>query len=224
MTERRQLIETAIEMNRCGINQGTSGNLSIRHEDGLLITPSGMPYSRLEPDDIVFVDGQREFHGPRLPSSEWRIHHDIYQARTDCSAILHAHPTDCAALACLQEPIPAFHYMVAVAGGHDIRCAPYATFGSQALSNHVLEALTGRQACLMANHGQIATGFNLESALKLSELVEELAHWHWGALAIGGPKLLSQKQMDEVLTAFATYGQQDKRKDLAAGNRLDEAQ
>jgi len=212
MTEirRQSLIETAIAMNRCGINQGTSGNLSIRHEDGLLITPSGMPYSRLEPDDIVFVDGQREFHGPRLPSSEWRIHHDIYQARTDCSAILHAHPTDCAALACLQEPIPAFHYMVAVAGGHDIRCAPYATFGSQALSNHVLEALTGRQACLMANHGLVCLAGNLEKVLALAIEVEQLARTYLRCLSVGKPVVLDDAEMDRVLLKFRDYGVQDR--------------
>jgi len=212
MTEirRQSLIETAIAMNRCGINQGTSGNLSIRHEDGLLITPSGIPYSRLEPDDIVFVDGQREFHGPRLPSSEWRIHHDIYQARTDCSAILHAHPTDCAALACLQEPIPAFHYMVAVAGGHDIRCAPYATFGSQALSNHVLEALTGRQACLMANHGLVCLAGNLEKVLALAIEVEQLARTYLRCLSVGKPVVLDDAEMDRVLLKFRDYGVQDR--------------
>ena len=169
MTEARlQLIEKAIAMNRCGLNQGTSGNLSRRHQDGMLISPSGMAYSTLEPEDIVIVDGDGQHHGPRQASSEWRIHHDIYRARADAGAILHAHPTNCAALACLHEPIPAFHYMVAVAGGHDIRCAPYATFGSQALSDHVLDALEDRQACLMANHGLICLAQNLDRALALA--------------------------------------------------------
>ena len=132
---RRCLIETALEMNRCGINRGTSGNLSVRVEDGMLITPSGMAYAGLEPDDIVYVDPDGAPHGGRQPSSEWRIHHDIYAARPDAGAILHAHPVACAALACMHKPIPAFHYMVAVAGGNDIPCAPYETFGSQELSN-----------------------------------------------------------------------------------------
>jgi len=211
MTEarRRYLIETAIEMNCCSINQGTSGNLSIRHESGMLITPSGMAYSTLAPDDIVFVDGNGEHHGPRKPSSEWRIHYDIYQARTDAGAILHAHPTDCAALACLNKPIPAFHYMVAVAGGRDIRCAPYATFGTQALSNHVLEALKDRKACLMAHHGLTCFEKDLPRVLALAVEVEHLATVYGRLLAIGEVKLLTDIEMDIVLKKFGNYGLQD---------------
>ncbi len=203
---RRQLLETAIAMNRCGINQGTSGNLSTRHENGMLITPSGMPYSTLEPADIVAVDGDGQHHGSRLPSSEWRIHHDIYRARADADAILHAHPTDCAALACLHEPIPAFHYMVAVAGGPDIRCAPYATFGSQALSDHVLEALKDRQACLVANHGLVCLAQDLDRALALAIEVEQLARTYLHCLSVGKPVILDDEEMDRVLLKFKTYG------------------
>jgi len=212
MTEarRRYLIETAIEMNCCSINQGTSGNLSIRHESGMLITPSGMAYSTLAPDDIVFVDGNGEHHGPRKPSSEWRIHYDIYKARTDAGAILHAHPTDCAALACLNKPIPAFHYMVAVAGGRDIRCAPYATFGTQALSNHVLDALQDRKACLMANHGLICLAGNLDQALALAIEVEQLAQTYIVSLSVGNPVILDDEEMDRVLLKFKSYGVQDR--------------
>ena len=206
---RRHLIETAVQMNRCGINQGTSGNLSIRHEGGMLITPSGMPYAALELADIVFVDGYGAHHGPRLPSSEWRIHHDIYQARADAVAILHAHPTDCAALACLNEPIPAFHYMVAVAGGRDIRCAPYATFGTQDLSNHVLEALQDRKACLMANHGLICLAGDLDKALALAIEVEQLAQTYLHCLSVGNPVILDDEEMDRVLLKFKSYGVQD---------------
>ena len=208
MTEarRRHLIETAVEMNCCGINQGTSGNLSVRHESGMLITPSGMAYSTLAPDDIVFVDGNGEHHGPRQPSSEWRIHHDIYQARADADAILHAHPTDCAALACLNKPIPAFHYMVAVAGGRDIRCAPYATFGTQALSDGVLEALQDRKACLMANHGLICLAGNLDQALALAIEVEQLAQTYIHCLSVGKPVILNDEEMDRVLLKFKSYG------------------
>ena len=211
MTEarRRYLIETAIEMNCCSINQGTSGNLSIRHESGMLITPSGMAYSTLVPDDIVFVDGNGEHHGPRKPSSEWRIHHDIYKARTDAGAILHAHPTDCAALACLNKPIPAFHYMVAVAGGRDIRCAPYATFGTQALSNHVLDALQDRKACLMANHGLICLADDLDQALALAIEVEQLAQTYVHCLSVGTPVILDDEEMDRVIKKFKSYGVQD---------------
>ena len=212
MTEarRRHLIETAIEMNCCSINQGTSGNLSIRHESGMLITPSGMAYSTLAPDDIVFVDGNGEHHGPRKPSSEWRIHYDIYKARTDAGAILHAHPTDCAALACLNKSIPAFHYMVAVAGGRNIRCAPYATFGTQALSNHVLDALQDRKACLMANHGLICLAGNLDQALALAIEVEQLAQTYIVSLSVGNPVILDDEEMDRVLLKFKSYGVQDR--------------
>jgi L-fuculose-phosphate aldolase len=211
MTEaRHHLIETAVRMNRCGINQGTSGNLSIRYESGMLITPSGMPYAILEPDDIVFVDGDGEHHGPRQPSSEWRIHHDIYHARADAATILHAHPTDCAALACLNEPIPAFHYMVAVAGGRDIRCAPYATFGSQTLSNHILEALKDRKACLMANHGLICLAGGLDKALALAIEVEQLAQTYLHCLSVGKPSILDDEEMDRVLLKFKSYGVQDR--------------
>jgi len=211
MTEaqRRHLIETAIEMNRCGINQGTSGNLSVRHEGGMLITPSGMPYSELEPDDVVFVDCNGEHIGSRLPSSEWRIHHDTYHARADAVAILHAHPTDCAALACMHEPIPAFHYMVAVAGGRNIRCAPYATFGSQALSHHVLEALKDRRACLMANHGLLCLAESLDKALTLAIEVEQLARMYIHCLSVGKPMILDDEEMDRVLLKFKSYGVQD---------------
>ena len=206
---RRHLIDTAVQMNRCGINQGTSGNLSIRHESGMLITPSGMPYATLELADIVFVDGYGAHHGPRLPSSEWRIHHDIYQARADAAAILHAHPTDCAALACLNEPIPAFHYMVAVAGGRDIRCAPYATFGTQDLSDHVLKALQDRKACLMANHGLICLADDLDKALALAIEVEQLAQTYLHCLSVGNPVILDDEEMDRVLLKFKSYGVQD---------------
>jgi len=211
MTElrRRHLIETAVGINRYGINQGTSGNLSIRYESGMLITPSGMPYSTLETDDIVFVDGNGEHYGPRQPSSEWRIHHDIYRARPDATAILHAHPTGCAALACLNKPIPAFHYMVAVAGGRNIRCAPYATFGTQTLSDGVLEALQDRKACLMANHGLICLADDLDKALALAIEVEQLAQTYVHCLSVGNPVILDDEEMDRVLLKFKSYGVQD---------------
>ncbi len=203
---RRQLIETALQMNTSGINQGTSGNLSIRYDHGMLITPSGMAYAGLKTADIVFVDASGVHNGERLPSSEWRIHHDIYQARPDAGAILHAHPTDCAALACLHLAIPPFHYMVAVAGGHDIRCAPYATFGSQELSDNVLEALHERKACLMANHGMICLADGLDRALSLAIEVEHLARTYRHCLAVGQPVVLDKEEMDRVLLKFRTYG------------------
>lgn len=205
---RRNLIETANDMERSGVNRGTSGNLSIRCEGGLLITPSGMPYGSLEPNDIVFIGRDGDPVGRRLPSSEWRIHQDIFSARIDATAILHAHPVSCTALACLRLSIPAFHYMVAVAGGSDIRCAPYATFGTQALSNGVLASLEGRRACLMANHGLVCLSDNLDKALSLAVEVEQLARTYLHCLSVGEPEILSGEEMERVLEKFADYGVQ----------------
>jgi len=203
---RKHLIESAIAMNQSGINQGTSGNLSVRCEGGMLVTPSGMAYSGLEPADIVFVNERGDPSGRRLPSSEWRIHHAIYAARPETGAVLHAHPVFCTALACMHESIPAFHYMVAVAGGRDIPCAPYATFGSQDLSDRVLETLEGRRACLMANHGLICISENLDKALALAIEVEQLARTYLQCLAVGKPEILDDAEMDRVLVKFRTYG------------------
>jgi L-fuculose-phosphate aldolase len=203
---RQQLIDTALEMNQCGINQGTSGNLSVRFGSGMLITPSGIPYSSLAAEDIAFVDAEGACDGSAQPSSEWRIHFDIYQSRSDAQAILHAHPVECVALACLNRPIPAFHYMVAAAGGRNIRCAPYATFGSQALSDHVLDALRERKACLMANHGLICLGAGIDPALALAIEVEQLAKSYLRCLSVGVPALLDDDEMDRVLLKFKTYG------------------
>jgi L-fuculose-phosphate aldolase len=207
---RRQLIDTALEMNRSGINQGTAGNLSVRLGDGLLITPSGIPYPALAPPDIVYIDGSGESDGVRKPSSEWRIHFDIYKAREDAQAILHAHPAECVALACMHKAIPAFHYMVAVAGGRNVRCASYATFGSQELSDHVLRALRSRKACLMANHGLICLGSEIGKALSLAIEIEQLAKSYLRCIAVGDPVLLDDDEMDRVLLKFDSYGVQDR--------------
>ena len=203
---RRDLIETAIEMNRCGLNRGTSGNLSVRHGDGFLITPSGMPYSELQAADLVFVSDDGRFEGEYRPSSEWRIHRDVYRAREDAGAILHAHPVHCTALACLRKPVPAFHYMVAVAGGKEIPLAGYATFGGQALSDNVLAALGSLDACLMANHGLICLASEMQRALALAVEVEQLAHSYLLCLAAGEPSLLDDDEMERVLTRFRDYG------------------
>jgi len=203
---RLELIEAANAMNRSGINQGTAGNLSVRCEGGMLITPSGMEYAMLKPGDIVFVGEDGKTKGRFLPSSEWRIHHAIYAARPGTGAVLHAHPTACTALACMHRPIPAFHYMVAVAGGRDIRCAPYATFGSQELSDGVLDALEGRQACLMANHGMVCLAGSLSKASTLALEVEHLARTYLQCLAVGDPEILDDAEMDRVLTKFSSYG------------------
>ena len=195
MTEalRRNLIDTAIEMNRCGLNRGTSGNLSVRLDHGFLITPSGLPYSELQATDLVFVSDDGRFEGD-------------CRARGDARAILHAHPVHCAALACLNKPIPAFHYMVAVAGGKEIPLAGYATFGSQALSDKVLAALGRLKACLMANHGLVCLASEPQRALALAVEIEQLAHSFLLCLAAGEPCLLDDEEMDLVLNAFKDYG------------------
>jgi L-fuculose-phosphate aldolase len=208
MTEtlRLQLIETARAMNRSGINQGTAGNLSARCDDGMLITPSGVPYDSLEAADIVRLDGQGRASGARKPSSEWRIHYDVYRGRPDARAILHAHPVHCTALACLRREIPAFHYMVAVAGGDTVRCAPYATFGTQELSDHVQAALAGRKACLMANHGLLCVASEPAGALDLAVEIESLARAYLQCLAVGEPAILDAAEMERVLEKFRDYG------------------
>lgn len=205
---RRQLIHTALAMNASGINSGTSGNLSVRCGQGLLITPSGMEYAELEVTDIVELDARGETESHRKPSSEWRIHHDIYQRREDALAIVHAHPVHCAALACLGRGIPPFHYMVAKAGGRDIRCSPYATFGTQELSDQVLAALRERNACLMANHGLMALGNSLKNALALAVEVENLARTYLQCLSVGEPETLDDAEMDRVVEKFRSYGSQ----------------
>jgi L-fuculose-phosphate aldolase len=168
-----------------------------------------MPYATLAEEDIVFVDSEGRHRGPRLPSSEWRIHHDIYRARSDAGAILHAHPVNCVSLASLRQPLPAFHYMVAVAGGHDIRCAPYATFGTQQLSDHVLRALQDRVACLMANHGLLCLADTLDRALALAIEIEQLARSYLQCLSVGDPVILDDEEMERVLHRFRSYGAQD---------------
>jgi len=208
---RSAIVATALAMNALGINRGKSGNVSARGVsdgvDGFLVTPTGLPYDATAPEDIVpmTLDGQPR--GARLPSSEWRFHRDIYRSRADANAVVHTHAPFATTLACHSRGIPAFHYMVAVAGGRDIRCAPYATFGTQALSDHVVAALDGRRACLLAHHGMIAIGASLPEALALAVEVETLAEIYWRALSIGEPPLLTDAEMDVVLEKFATYGQ-----------------
>jgi len=205
---RQQLIDTALAMNASGLNQGTSGNLSVRCEQGMLITPSGMDYAGLSLDDIVWMDFNGNPQGLRKPSSEWRFHAAIYQHRSEANAVLHAHPVSCTTLACLGKDIPAFHYMVAVAGGKDIRCADYATFGTRELSEHVLKALEGRKACLMAHHGLTCFEEDLPRALALAIEVEHLAEVYSRILAIGEADILSDSEMETVLKKFGGYGVQ----------------
>ena len=206
-TLREGIVATALRMITVGLNRGTSGNVSARIAGGFLVTPSGLAYESTRPEDIVGVAQDGTAHGSRRPSSEWRFHRDIYAARPEVEAIVHAHSSFATTLACLGRGIPAFHYMIAVGGGNDIRCAPYATFGTQELSDHALRALEGRKACLLANHGMIAVGGSLADALALAIEVEALAEQYWRALQIGEPKLLADAEMAVVLEKFRTYGQ-----------------
>jgi L-fuculose-phosphate aldolase len=210
---REAVVATARAMNARGLNRGKSGNVSARWSDagftGYLITASALPYERMSADDIVALALDEAADAPRsgrAPSTEWRFHRDIYWARSDAGAVVHAHAPFATTLACVGRAIPAFHYMVAVAGGRDIRCAPYATFGTQELSDHALVALERRNACLLAHHGMIAIGASLEAALALAIEVETLAEMYWRALQIGEPPLLSDAEMDAVIARFATYG------------------
>ena len=209
---RQQLIETARRMAIAGLNRGTAGNLSVRHgeegDPGFLITPTGMAYDVLEAADIVRVrlDGTAE--GRRKPSSEWRFHRDLYAARPDAGAILHAHSPFATSLACLRRDIPPFHYMIARFGGDSLRCAAYATFGTQALSDAVLAAMRGRTGCLLANHGLLVAGRNLDEALTLAVELEELCGQYWRACQLGHPVLLTSDEMRAVLEQFRAYGQQ----------------
>ena len=202
------VIDTCLAMNTHGINQGNAGNISQRFEDGFLITPSGIAYERLRPGDIVFVGMDGGSTDSLAPSSEWRMHRDIYVNHADAGAVLHAHSTFATALSCLRVDIPAFHYMIAVAGGSDIRCADYALFGTQALSDNMLAALADRRACLLGTHGMICFHHDLDKALRLGLEVETLARQYWHARQAGEPVILSAAQMAEVLEKFKSYGKQ----------------
>lgn len=206
---RQAIIDACIEMNALGINQGTSGNVSLRHGDGMLISPTSTPYETLEPQDIVFMGWGGEVDGRLPPSSEWRFHLDIMKARPEVNAVVHAHPIYCTTIAIMGRKIPAIHYMVAVAGGSDIRCAPYATFGTAELSAHAVEALRDRKACLLAQHGMIAVGSSLAQAMWLAVEVETLARQYHGALQIGEPPVLSDEEIENVIKRMASYGLRD---------------
>jgi L-fuculose-phosphate aldolase len=208
---RQEIIDTALAMSGEGLSPGTSGNVSARFVDGFLITPTGMAYGDLIPEDIVFIDGKgMPAKDARKPSSEWRFHLSAYTARKSANAIVHIHSRFATALACTRKTIPAFHYMVAVAGGNDIPLADYVTFGTVELADAVAAALKDRDACLMANHGQIACGETLEAALGLAREVETLAAQYVAALQIGEPHILDDDEMDRVLKRFKSYGQSDK--------------
>lgn len=213
---RHKLIATARRMVTSGLNRGTTGNLSVRADapgktgagHGFLITPSGMDYELLQPEDIVFMRLDGTYSGQRKPSSEWRFHRDLYAARPEAGAVLHAHSSFATSLACLRRDIPSFHYMIARFGGDNLRCAHYATFGTQALSDAALLAMAGRRACLLANHGMLVFGHDLDQALALGSELETLCEQYWRACQLGTPVLLDATEMATVLEKFVRYGQQ----------------
>jgi L-fuculose-phosphate aldolase len=210
MSQRESLIAACRELARRGLTHGTSGNVSLRRDaEGFFVSPTGMAYEALVPEDIPLMDLDGRWYGRRRPSSEWRFHRDIFRSRPDVAAIVHTHSRFATALACNGRSIPAFHYMVAVAGGADIRCAPYRTFGTQALSDAAIAALEGRRACLLANHGLIAVGADLSAALALAGEVENLAAQYCAALDIGEPRILDAAEMSTIIEKFRHYGQQD---------------
>jgi L-fuculose-phosphate aldolase len=205
---REELIATARRMSELGLTPGMSGNVSVRTPTGMLVTPSGMPYGELVPDDAVEVkpDGSMRA-GQRAPTSEWQLHRDILGARPDVGAIVHTHSLFCTTIACLRREIPAIHYMVVLAGSDAIPCADYATFGSAELALNAVVALRGGKACLLANHGMVALGETLAHALRLAAEVETLAAQYWHAAQLGTPHVLDRDELIKVRAKFAGYGQ-----------------
>ena len=206
MIEVEQVIKYAKMLNVKNLSALRSGNISVRYKNGFLITPSGVKYSQLETEDVVFVSLDGKFDSlKQRPSSEWRIHKDIYVNKKEANAVVHAHSTHATAVSAHGKSIPAFHYMVALAGGDDIKCAEYATFGTEELSKNILEALDKRKACLMSNHGQVVFDTNLEKAFELAEEIENICHQYINTLKIGIPKILSNNEMKKVLEKVKDY-------------------
>jgi len=205
------VLSTARALNALGINRGSSGNVSARRADGtagFLITPTGLAYDEINPEDIVSMSMEGSWPGVRKPSSEWRFHRDIYSAFSKAGAVVHTHSPFATSLACMDCTIPAFHYMIARFGGNDVRCARYATFGTQELSDAVLAALEDRNACLLAHHGMVVYGRDLKQALALALELETLCEQYWRALQIGTPRPLPDDEMQRILAKFGSYGQQ----------------
>lgn len=200
------VVDAAKKLEMLGLNKGTSGNISIRDGEGFRITPSGIKVEALHPEMVPKLSLEGEWDGYYKPSSEWRMHADIYRARPEVQAVVHTHSSFATSLSCLRKEIPPFHYMIALAGGDTIRCADYALFGTQALSDSALIALKDRKACLLANHGLIAVGKDLEQAIDIAQEVETLCEQYWRALQVGEPVLLTHPQMNEVIEQFKGYG------------------
>ena len=210
---RREIVDAARRMNALGINQGTSGNISARCGERMLITPSATPYEEMRPDDVAAMplEGERgAWTGPLKPSTEWRFHLDILRGRPEAGAVVHTHATYCTTLAILRREIPAVHYMMAAFGGTTVRCAPYATYGTPELAAHALAALEGRNACLLANHGMIVVGASLAKAMWLAVELETIAKQYYLALQIGQPVVLSDAEIDDTARSFSSYGVQER--------------
>jgi len=214
LDQRNKIIEFSLKLNSTNLSPLRSGNISLRSEengnDGYLITPSGKKYETLKPEDIVFMglnlnEEEENNDSANKPSSEWRFHRDIYVNKEEAQAIVHAHSPHATAVSSHGKPIPPFHYMIALAGGEDIKCADYATFGTEELSNNIIKALENRSACLMSNHGQVAFGKNLDSAFELAQEIENICHQYTIALKLGKPKILSFEEMKKVLDKAKNY-------------------
>lgn len=216
---RQAMIDKCVFMNESGLNQGTSGNISARFQNRMLITPSATPYADMTPEMIASMPFDAKYgtwEGPLKPSTEWRFHFDILKSRGEMGAVIHAHPTYCTALAIARKDIPSAHYMIAAFGGVNVRCAPYARFGSAELSENAIAALEGRSACLLANHGSIAIGQDLDKAMWRAVELETIARQYHLSLGIGGPVLLTNAEVRETIEAFGSYGVQDDYRDVAA--------
>ena len=209
LEKRKEVIKYSIKLNTTNLSPLRSGNISVKSiensVEGFLITPSGKKYDTLKEEDIVFVSNDGNHDTNLKPSSEWKFHKDIYLKKTDAKAIVHAHSPHATAVSAHGKDIPAFHYMIALAGGDSIKCANYATFGTQELSNNIIDALENRKACLMSNHGQVAFGENLESAFELAEELENICHQYINTIRLGEPKILSSSEMDVILEKVKNY-------------------
>jgi L-fuculose-phosphate aldolase len=213
MDIRRSIIDHCRQMNETGLNQGTSGNISVRHGDRMLITPSSIPYVEMEPEMIASVSldsAAGDWEGPKKPSVEWWFHHGIMRTRPKVNAVIHTHSPFATILAIARKPIPACHYMIAAFGGKDVRVCNYARYGTPELAANVLKALDGRSACLMANHGMVVTGSSLPKAMWAAVELETIAKQYYHSLLIGGPVILPDEEVEDVARAFGTYGHQDK--------------
>lgn len=203
---RERVIQTCLAMNETGLNTGKSGNVSVRNEKGFMISASGVAYDAMKPSDVVQMDLEGGYFGSVLPSSEWRMHMDIYRARPEAGAIVHTHAAHATAISCLREDVPAFHYMIGVTGGSTLRCAPYASFGTAELSDGMLQAIEGRNACLLANHGMICFAQTLDAALALAIEIETLCRQYVLARQLGDPVVLDDAEMNDILLRFRSYG------------------